>query len=134
MLRSDAALLDGQVTTPRQARRLVERWTSAWNDHDLEAILDCYRDDVELRSPFVRRVDGADVGILCGKDALREYFASALDRFPALHLDVCDVVAGAEQVTVSYRGVSNLLSIETMRLADDGRVRRVDIQYRSKGV
>jgi ketosteroid isomerase-like protein len=134
MLQSDAALLDGQVTTPRQARRLVERWTSAWNDHDLDAILECYRDDVELRSPFVRRVDGGDVGVLCGKDSLREYFASALERFPALHLDVREVVAGPGQVTVSYRGVSNLLSTETMRLAEDGRVHQVDIQYRATGV
>jgi len=130
MVRTDAAPGDGRAAAPGRAWRFVETWSSAWNDHDLEAILDCYRDDVELRSPFVRWADGAETGVLRGKEAVGEYFASALDRFPDLRLDVRDVVVGPGRVTVYHLGVSNLLSIETMFFDDDGRVRRVDVQYR----
>ncbi|MGI8777150.1 MAG: nuclear transport factor 2 family protein [Acidimicrobiales bacterium] len=134
MVRTDAALSDGRPTAAARAWRLVERWESAWNDHDLDAILECYRDDVELRSPFVRWADGADTGLLRGKAAVGEYFASALDRFPDLRLDVRDVVVGPDRVTVYHVGVSNFLSIETMFFDGDGCVRRVDVQYRASGV
>jgi hypothetical protein len=41
------------------ARAHAESWVSAWNAHDLDAIVALYADEVEFRSPFVvtRRVD-----------------------------------------------------------------------------
>lgn len=131
---TDPAGSHGQVTRfGEQAWSLVDRWASAWNDHDLDAILDCYRDDVELRSPFVRRFDDGEAGVLRGKEAVRDYFASALERFPALRFEVGDVVIEPGQVTVSYLGMSNLLTIETMYVDVDGRAWRIDVEYRSKG-
>jgi ketosteroid isomerase-like protein len=49
------------------AQRFAENWYSAWNAHDLDAILDHYADDVEMASPLVSTLTGNDDGRIVGK-------------------------------------------------------------------
>lgn len=118
------------IMTPEQAWAFAQKWVAAWNDHDLARVLSYYRDDVELVSPFVRRIDGDTVGMLRGREAVGEFFASALERLPNLTFLLHDVAVDGRGLTLSYRSVSNLLSVETMLFDDDGLVRRVEAEYR----
>jgi hypothetical protein len=34
----------------------IDKWISAWNTHDLKAILSLYSEDIEFRSPKIKSV------------------------------------------------------------------------------
>jgi ketosteroid isomerase-like protein len=70
------------VIDKEEAERLARDWIDAFNRHDLDAVLVHYANDVEFTSPAVVDVAGEPSGTLRGKDALRAYFAAALERFP----------------------------------------------------
>lgn len=50
-----------------KAQAFAREWVKAWNDHDLEAILSHYADDVVFHSPRIRAVTGKDVDSVRGK-------------------------------------------------------------------
>ena len=102
------------VLTEADADRLVARWMEAWNNHDLEAILAHYADDVEYYSPFIAQLADPS-GRLVGRVALPAYVAAALERFPDLHFEPpLHVAAGAGSVSFVYRSVNGLLAVETL--------------------
>jgi len=113
------------------ADAFVAHWLDAWNAHDLDRITGHYHDDVEYYSPFVARLaDGR--GHLQGKRAVRDYVASALERFPDLELGpVISVAPGAGSVAAVYRSVEGLLAIETLVLDEGGLVIRAHCHYRA---
>lgn len=112
-----------------RARRLAEEWYGAWNDHDLERILSHYSDDVVFVSPFAVEIAGRADGRLEGKEALRAYFAAALERFPDLEFEPIALMVGVDSVVLHYRSVQNLLAAELMRVGSDGRVTEVIAHY-----
>lgn len=119
------------VMTETDADAFVTAWLSAWNAHDLDRIAAHYHDDVEYHSPFVARL-GDGRGHLRGKEAVRNYIASALARFPDLELGpVIHVAPGAGSVAIVYRSVEDLLAIETLVLDEQRRVIRAHCHYRS---
>jgi len=58
----------------------ADRWVRAWNAHDIEAVLDHFRDDVVFTSPVAARVVPESGGVVRGKAALRDYWTTALRR------------------------------------------------------
>ena len=70
------------------ARRFAEDWLDAWNAHDLDAILGHFRDDVVFSSPMAARLREGSDGVVCGKAALRDYWAEGLRRIPDLHFEI----------------------------------------------
>ncbi|MGZ4271901.1 MAG: YybH family protein, partial [Solirubrobacteraceae bacterium] len=56
------------------ADRLAAEWVSAWNAHDLDAILAHYAEDVTFASPFVAALTDEESGVIRGRAALRDYF------------------------------------------------------------
>jgi nuclear transport factor 2 (NTF2) superfamily protein len=114
--------------TEAQARTFAEEWMDAWNSHDADRVAAHYHPDVEYYSPFVARLSGAD--LLRGRDALREYAAAALARYPDLHFGPeCQVAAGAGSVVIAYRSVDDLLAMETLVLDEAGLVVRAHCHY-----
>ena len=81
-----------------RAQRFAEQWYSAWNAHDLDAILDYYADDVEMVSPLVSVLTGSDDNTIAGKEALRRYFAAGLERYPELHFEPIELFAGVDSL------------------------------------
>ena len=113
------------------ADAFVTDWLNAWNAHDLDRITSHYHDDVEYHSPFVARLAGGR-DHLQGKEAVRDYVASALARFPDLELGpIISVAPGASSVAAVYRSVEGLLAIETLVLDERGLVIRAHCHYRS---
>lgn len=84
--------------TVAEAWNFAEHWLSAWNAHDLTAILSHYNDNVELTSPVAARLLGTPHGKVVGKEDLRAYFQRGLDAFPQLHFQLQDVLCGINRL------------------------------------
>jgi len=118
------------MLTAESATHVADEWFAAWNAHDLDAILAHYADDVEFVSPFVAVLNDDPSGVIHGKEALRAYFARALERFPDLRFEPLDVLVGVDSVTLYYVSVGRRLAAEVMTLDPDGLVVRVLAHYR----
>jgi hypothetical protein len=117
------------VFTAARADEFAREWIAAWNSRDLGRILGHYSDDVVFSSPFVKSLGGCFTSAVCGREDLREYFESALDKFPALHFHLRAVLLGVETVTLLYDSVNGLLAAETMAWNAAGEIERVWAQY-----
>lgn len=122
-------LTDANAMTPQRAARLARDWLDAWNAHDLERVLGHYADDVEFTSPFVPALLGDAGGTVRGRQALGDYFAKALARYPALHFRLESVLAGLRSFTVCYESVNGRAAAEVMELDAEGRIVRVLAHY-----
>jgi hypothetical protein len=115
--------------TPAQAQRFADSWYAAWNSHDLDAIMACYAPQIEHSSLFIKRYNGTDDTALRGKEAVRSYFARALERNPTLRFDPLHVTTGLESVVLVYRRMSGDLAAEVFFLDDAGLITRSVSHY-----
>ena len=79
-----------------------------------------YAADVVFRSHKAMRLIG--VGELHGKEALRAYWAKALEAQPDLSFVVVDVLSGHGMCVITYRNQRDILAAETLRFGPDGLV------------
>jgi hypothetical protein len=112
-----------------RAQRFAEEWYSAWNAHDLDAILDHYADDVEMVSPLVSVLTGGHENTIAGKDALGSYFAAGLERYPALHFEPIELFAGVDSLVLQYRSAGGNLAAEVIFLDSSDRISRYFAHY-----
>jgi hypothetical protein len=115
--------------TAEWAKDFAAEWIESWNSHDLDRILAHYAESVEFFSPFVSQMLGEPDGRICGKSALRAYFAKALGAYPNLRFDLYTVLSGVNSLTIFYRSVKNLLAAEVMLFDDGHRVTLVFAHY-----
>jgi ketosteroid isomerase-like protein len=112
-----------------RAQRFAEEWDAAWIEHDLDAILDHYADDVEmvfaarLHAGWPRRRPTR------GKDALRAYFAAGLESHPALHFEPIELCVGVDRLVLHYRGARGDLAAEVVFLDAEGKVTRYGLSF-----
>jgi ketosteroid isomerase-like protein len=118
------------MPTTESTAAFADEWFAAWNAHDLAAILAHYAEDVEFVSPFVAVLNDDPTGVVRGTEALRAYFARALERFPDLHFEPLDVLVGVDSATLYYVSVEDRRAAEVMTLGPDGKVVRVLAHYR----
>lgn len=112
-----------------KAQAFAREWVKAWNDHDLEAILSHYAEDVVFHSPRIRVVTGKDVDSVSGKAALREYWGAALDRLRNLYFEIDQVMAGSDALTILYTNERSQQVAETFVFGKDGKVVRSIAAY-----
>ena len=62
------------MMTFEEADAFAAEWLTAWNSHDLEAILSHYDDDFEMNSPVILELMGGTTGKLVGKAAVGAYW------------------------------------------------------------
>jgi len=110
------------------ANRFAEEWIESWNSHDLDRILSHYADDFEMSSPVIAQLMHEPSGTLRGKDAVRAYWTKALAQRPDLHFELANVFAGANSVTISYRGHRGL-SAEVFWFNPELKVYRASAHY-----
>ncbi|MFZ3554411.1 nuclear transport factor 2 family protein [Streptomyces sp. BH055] len=84
------------------ARTFVDSWVTAWNAHDLDALLAHFADDVTFRSPVAAQLLGGD-GVMRGKKALRAYWEEGLRRIPDLRFEVVGSYVGVNSLVINYR-------------------------------
>jgi ketosteroid isomerase-like protein len=121
--------IEGKCMDEQQARELAIAWIRAWNNHDLDEILEHYEDDVILTSPVAARILGDPAGTVRGKTALRAYFARGLEVYPDLKFELIEVMFGLHSVVLYYKNQKGTHSGEYMEIADSGKVSRVVANY-----
>ncbi len=69
------------------AREHIEKWLSAWNNHDIKTLLSMYSDDIQFSSPKIKLVlPEKKLSKITNKKDLEEYWAKALkNNFPNLY-------------------------------------------------
>src|SRR5262245_9505053 len=117
------------ILTPESAATYASSWIEAWNTRDLDRILGHYAHDVEFVSPFVGRLLDGKCDRVCGRAALRTYFARALNVYPDLRFALQRAYCGVQSPVLEYQSVSSFLAAEVMEFNDVGLVCRVHAHY-----
>lgn len=94
--------VDNACMDHARARAFVDSWLTAWNAHDVDALLAHFSDDVTFRSPVAAQLLGGD-GIIRGKDMLRAYWTEGLRRIPDLRFEVVGSYVGVDCLVINYR-------------------------------
>jgi hypothetical protein len=115
--------------TRDEAWNLANHWVAAWNNHDLDAIMAHYDDEVELTSPVAAQLLGTPDGRIVGKANLRAYFQRGLDAYPELHFGLVDVLWGVNSVVLYYTNQKGTHTAEFLELSATGKVTRVVANY-----
>jgi ketosteroid isomerase-like protein len=110
-------------------KKFAIEWIRSWNSHDLDDILSHYADDVEITSPMIKLATGIESSSLQGKDAIKDYWAKALNKIPDLHFELLEVTQGINSIALYYKSVMNKRSIEVMFFNDDGKVNKIFAHY-----
>ena len=112
-----------------KAQAFAREWVKAWNDHDLDAILSHYAEDVVFHSPRIRLVTGRDVDSVFGKTALRDYWSAALERVRNLYFEIDSVMTGSDALTILYTNERSQQVAETFVFGADAKVVRSIAAY-----
>lgn len=119
------------MITRFEAQHFAQEWVSAWNAHDLDAVLAHYTDDFEMNSPFIVAFTGEPSGMLKGKSSVRKYWEAALSRIPDLHFELLEVFSCVNSITIYYKSVMGKLATEVFFLNQEGKVLRAFAHYNS---
>lgn len=112
------------------AEHFASDWIDSWNSHDLNRILAHYADSFEMSSPMIVQIAGEPSGTLKGKDAVRAYWAKALQLNPDLRFALLSTLIGVNSITLYYRSVRGLVA-EVFHFGPDQKVVRAYAHYAS---
>jgi ketosteroid isomerase-like protein len=101
--------------------QFARHWNEAWNAHDVDAVLELFHDDVVFTSPLAARLFPESGGVIEGKDALRQYWSTALAERPDLRFELTGIQAGIDTLLIQFRHPGQAERIDVLRLRD-GRV------------
>jgi PAS domain S-box-containing protein len=108
------------VAEPIPPEQIVRSFQDAWNRHDVEAVLAHMTDDCVFEStapaPDGQRVEG--------RGAMRDFWARFFTESPQAHIDIEELFAGGDRVTMRWR--------YRWDAGPDAHVRGVDV-YRLAG-
>jgi len=110
-------------------REHADRWLEAWNDRDLDAILDLYAEEIDFASPAVAELGGPKEGRLSGQVELRAHFARGLERAPALAFTEEALLVGSGGYALVYRREDGARVVESVELDKKGRAVRARAFY-----
>lgn len=85
------------------AAAFAGQWVKDWNNHDVEAVLAHFADDVVFTSPLAAQLFPQTGGVMKGKDALRAYWTEGVRRNGALRFELAGVYAGVDTIVINYR-------------------------------
>lgn len=115
--------------TSQQVIRFVNEWISAFNAHDVEAILDHYAEDLTFHSPFITLLQFNPSGCITTKSELRQYFQLGLNTYPDLHFTLHTVYVGIDTLVIQYTSVNDRLASEVFHLNEQGKAQNVYCHY-----
>jgi len=85
------------------AKHHVEKWLKGWSDHNLNAIMSSYAEELEFSSPKIRAILGENKNnTISSKRELSTYFSAGLERFPNLKFKIIDFTVSNNKVILEY--------------------------------
>jgi hypothetical protein len=111
------------------AHHFAAEWIEAWNTHDLARVVSHYADDFEMSSPIIIQIVGEASGTQKGKAAVGAYWTKALTMIPDLHFELVNVLAGANSITLYYKGAGRRLVAEVLHFGADKKVGKAFAHY-----
>jgi ketosteroid isomerase-like protein len=81
---------------------IAERWFTAFNTHDIEALLSLYDDSARHYSPKLKARQPQTKGWIQGKAALRDWWQDAFERLPTLHYEATKLSEKNGVVAMEY--------------------------------
>jgi hypothetical protein len=112
-----------------EGHALGHEWVSAWNAHDLDAIMALYSPGVVFQTPTAIASLGVPDGRLEGVESLREHFARGLARRPNLHFDLERIYVGVRSIAITYRWADGTPVAELHEYDEDELIERVQALY-----
>src|ERR1700749_171607 len=105
------------------AHAFAKEWIDAWNAHDIERVLSHYTDDFVMETPMAIKFAPETNGIVKGKEAIRTYWKTALERVPNLFFELHEVLTGINGITMYYTNPAiGRKTAEVLFLNDAGKV------------
>lgn len=83
-------------------RALARAWLTAFNAHDVDALVALYAPEATHTSPKIRALHPESGGKLTGHEALASWWRDANTRIPGLRYEETALTADAERVFVEY--------------------------------
>lgn len=114
----------------KDGNELAQKWIEDWNNHDLDAIMSHYAEEVELVSPLAVKILGDPTGKVIGKTALKAYFTKGLAANPNLNFKPIQTLIGVESIVMYYRK-DHLLSAEFVMVNREKLITQVKAHYSS---
>ena len=105
--------------------QIAIKWFAAFNDHNLENLLELYRQDARHYSPKLKLRHPDTNGLIVGKPALRTWWQDAFERSPQLHYQMTSLTANNERVFMEYiRQVPDEADLNVAEVLEikDGRI------------
>ncbi|MEN6320848.1 MAG: nuclear transport factor 2 family protein [Syntrophaceae bacterium] len=118
------------MITQDQADKFAKEWIAAWNERNLDLILDHYTSDFELTSPLIVQLTGDSSGTLKGKSIIKMYFLSGIARFPDAHFELVEVLAGVNSIVIYYKAMMGKRAAEMCIFDSDGKIMKSMVHYR----
>lgn len=81
---------------------IAKKWLQAFNEHDLEKLLNLYDDRAEHFSPKLKIRKPETKGLIKGKEALRAWWKDAFERIPGLSYRELTITANKERAFMEY--------------------------------
>jgi hypothetical protein len=106
------------TSTLPELEAFTQSWLDAWNNHDLDAVLAHFAEDVVFSSPVAIQILPDCDGVIRGKGELRRYWTEGLRRIPDLHFELLGVYAGVDTIVINYRNQRGGLVNEILTFAD----------------
>ena len=118
------------MLTQEQGLHIAIEWVKAWNDHDIDAIMAHYSEEIHFASPLIIKIAQKPDGVITGKAELEAYFLKGLAAYPDLKFELYHVLTGVNSLVVYYKSVKNMLSAELMILDSNGKVKQCIAHYK----
>ena len=112
-----------------EAEQIAKAWTEAWNNNDLDAMLQHYADDVVFHSPFIKLVNEDASTVINGKAALKEYLERGKEAYPHDRFQLHRTGLGAGSIVLNYISVNGMLANEIHVLNEDNKAVELRCHY-----
>lgn len=115
-------IYDEIMMSSQKNKEIAQEWFVAFNEHDLEKLLNLYDDHAQHFSPKLKIRQPETQGLIKGKQALREWWQDAFNRLPTLRYEIKKLTADDEQVFMEYirhvQGEEDLSVGEVLQIAN----------------
>lgn len=117
------------MITKQYAEEFASLWIAAWNNHDIDAIMEHYADEIKFYSPVIKALNVNDEGMIIGTADLRSYFLKGLAKYTDLSFELQGVYTGVNSIVLHYLSVNRSPAIEVFELNAAAKATRVLCNY-----